>query len=393
MIAASYPLVLWAPSGKVLDTLVSAPGGPKCQVSSSELVRYVERGYVQIIGRASWLWDEQFRRNHCWAGSVWTGKFDGVLKSICKADERLPDEEKRVRIVEDEKGYEQAEAIIGNDEGKVEKYWQLVEVGLIPIGSRERIEKKFGKIDPSRTYSFEEKSLAVREILRDVLNHSRAIQLANTKVPFLHPEQDDYLRIMAEEAWSPVVSQAKDLGQLRELGSETLELLDVLENIQPHSKLDDFLRDEEGRAELAKWLDHLSMRLCDYSPEDVAIFLTGELEDQVQHGVRRQTVLDVVLGSGKLAKTVTLLGLITALIGIPYNPTNLLMGAAGWTGLGTAVIPSGTGILKKLGILSAEYSGPQWPFLYAFGRAARTNELNALLVHLEGYYEQRKVGK
>ena len=42
----------------------------------------------------------------------------------------------------------------------------------------------------------------------------------------------------------------------------------------------------------------------------------------------------------------------------------------GVIGLAAGAYEMGSGLLKKLGFASVEYSGPQWPFLYTFGAKA-----------------------
>jgi hypothetical protein len=65
-------------------------------------------------------------------------------------------------------------------------------------------------------------------------------------------------------------------------------------------------------------------------------------------------------------------------------------GVLSWAGLGADAVECVSGGLKKLGAISAEYNGPRWPFLYAFGRDARTAEIYAVLQHLENHSRARR---
>src|SRR5712692_7007444 len=66
-------------------------------------------------------------------------------------------------------------------------------------------------------------------------------------------------------------------------------------------------------------------------------------------------------------KAWTLTGIVTVVAGLFLQPAGVLEPILRWAGLGAAVIPSGVGGLKRLGIGPADYEGKQWPFFYAFG--------------------------
>jgi hypothetical protein len=68
------------------------------------------------------------------------------------------------------------------------------------------------------------------------------------------------------------------------------------------------------------------------------------------------------------------LGLATGIAGLTVDgPTGLAV-----AGVRLAAAPAGTGLLRRLGFVSREYSGPQWPFLFTFGKRATGWSINRL---------------
>ncbi len=52
--------------------------------------------------------------------------------------------------------------------------------------------------------------------------------------------------------------------------------------------------------------------------------------------------------------------------------------AFGIAGLSLKVVRIVTGISRKLGVVKPDYRGPQWPFLYAFGRTPWLGDIKAI---------------
>lgn len=46
--------------------------------------------------------------------------------------------------------------------------------------------------------------------------------------------------------------------------------------------------------------------------------------------------------------------------------------------MAASTVPLGTGLARQAGMLPVAYSGPQWPFMYAYRSAARGRRLEEL---------------
>lgn len=361
MIACSDPLVLWGPSGYVLDKL---SGAGKCQLTSRELLKHVENGRVQVIARENWISNKGAREKPRWLGATWTA-FDDEIQLMCNRATG-PEESRPVRIVEDETGYDRADEILSNPE-KVDQVWELIELKNAPVGSLDRIKAKLGPIDSARDYSEQERRFAVREVLRDVVNHARAIELAGASVPFLDPVHDDYLRLMKAESLSGSASasevRAESAPELSTLANEMVHLLAVIEGAQSPSTLEKFL-DGEERRELIEWLKNLSGRMRMENPRAVGSFLLNNLEDQIRSGRRDLRWLEAVLGRCRPEKLLTLAGIMTVILSYLSPQTSISGYFLRLAGVGMTAFPILKGVGQKIGLSAADYSGPQWPVCF-----------------------------
>src|SRR5436305_2052772 len=64
LIATSYPLVLWSPSGRLLESCYNDRNNP-CSISPEQFVKLVEAGHIHIIARA-WWFDRAIRDKYPW---------------------------------------------------------------------------------------------------------------------------------------------------------------------------------------------------------------------------------------------------------------------------------------------------------------------------------------
>jgi len=62
LVAASSPLVLWAPSSARIAS-------PVCRLGPTEFVKLVERRTIRVIGREDWIMNRAFRDGHRWLGA------------------------------------------------------------------------------------------------------------------------------------------------------------------------------------------------------------------------------------------------------------------------------------------------------------------------------------
>src|SRR5258708_23032304 len=101
MIVSSFPLVLWGPSGRLLQTYYDKQ---ICRISPQQFLTYVEKGFIRIIGRENWILDKNYRQNYPWEGGRWLDSFDDAIKSIYLNQETVPEDERIVSVVEGEDG-------------------------------------------------------------------------------------------------------------------------------------------------------------------------------------------------------------------------------------------------------------------------------------------------
>jgi hypothetical protein len=61
MILLSEKLVIWSPSGSQIEYFNNTN---KTYFTRKNMLELIDEGYVQIIGRDSWISDIEFRNNH-----------------------------------------------------------------------------------------------------------------------------------------------------------------------------------------------------------------------------------------------------------------------------------------------------------------------------------------
>ncbi len=65
LIATSYPVVLWAPSGWLLGKCYYDRSN-SCSISPEQFIKLVEDCHIHIIGREEWLTDKSYRNLQKW---------------------------------------------------------------------------------------------------------------------------------------------------------------------------------------------------------------------------------------------------------------------------------------------------------------------------------------
>ena len=383
MIAASSPLVLWAPSGRVLDDYARAN---VTTVDAVTLVRLVNDGHVQLVGRRDWFLNKRQRKAHPWPGAHWYDAFDGPIAAICENDLCVADpRQRRVRIVQDADGYEFAQRVLGPDGEPVaapaiyRRVLRLFRAGHVPSGTAQKAARAAGQARGARA----KRRATAREILRDARNHMEAIRLSNAAVPFWSLEDGAFFALLEEEPRATAPERpgadAAEREALVAFWRYSLELLTRLERVAPSGetiarpdRLDRFLR-SEAHAELCAWLglqaDNARFMRADAVP---AYLLSVLRQDLPATRGKRDPAHVFSLPRDQLWRLHAELSQLVQLISTAADPGNVL----GIVALTLWVIQIGQRLL-----VPPTYPGSHWPFFYAFGdspspeRVARLREM------------------
>ncbi|MDX8053958.1 hypothetical protein SK571_31705 [Lentzea sp. BCCO 10_0798] len=354
MIATSSPLVLWAPSSRLVSS-------PDCRVTEREFVALVERGTVRIIGREWWLTGRAGRNGHPWEGAAWTPLIDDAVKAIALQDASLPRNERRVVIAEEEQGDTWARAHVAENPGLAAL---LHETLLAPDAN---LHFPVGVVETARRHSEDPIGLAER-ITRDAYNHDAAIARSGTRTPFLLDRRDsrfnellrsvrDASDVQFPNAGSPELSHS----DLAELTSEVLVVLGHLENGRNNS-VGKFVRGE-GHQLLAPWMRYSCESIGRTSAASVRGEVIAHLQQEFESS-RLENSWPEIFGTAD-----SLIGSSGTTAGVTEAVVSELT-VYGAVGLAAGAYSIGKGLAQRLGYAAAPYSGPQWAFLYAFGRRA-----------------------
>jgi hypothetical protein len=197
LIAISYPLVIWAPSGLLLEKCYYDKQNA-CSISPKQFIELIEECHVQIIGREEWF-DKDARNKHRWAGAHWHDGFDDSILAILRERRDAPPEQQSVRIVEKEDGPDWAENYLKSKPSRVlNTITQLIREQKVPEGVR---QKSLGFLEQGNERE------AVQTVLRDLRNHVRAITLARAKVPFVSDKDADFFRLIEAEGTTPEIKK------------------------------------------------------------------------------------------------------------------------------------------------------------------------------------------
>jgi len=378
-------LCLWSPSSLILKSQDSG-------LSPRTFLRYLDEAEIRIFGRHRWLTDEGWRNGQPWAGAAWDNNIDNHIKNVCEEDSSLPKAQRRVVVAPPEMGDKWAEEYLEQNPQQI-KTWLNI---LKRAGSRNQIpggslEYALRNIDEPRT--------AVLRILRDACNHGQAIAFAEVDAPFLtNGVHNKFLRTLAgAPAWredrededmlsslpakhDATVDIDTGLGNLAAQMSEILNHLGSFGGTEggPRS-LDKFMRGA-GRQELMQWMRSLCGLLAHQKVKELNGKLLADLQAQLDDS-RISGLLESWL-SNKDESAIGLVGLISTIISTATDPTGMaipdLAGAGMIMGILASAYPVGKGLVRQLGYAPAEFTGPQWPFLYTYGKRARKNQLQEI---------------
>ena len=366
MIAASYPVTLWGPSGAVIDRLHS---GGQCRIDSQQLGDYVEQGLVRVVARSEWIYDQTFRSRHGWEGARWLERFDGRVRDIAVTDEfELPDR-RRVIVAPPEDGYDWADALITEDPQEIHTASRLLLDDRVPAGTRERVRRLGGAVSPERI---------AREVLRDARNHAQACELAGAKVPFLDQHDAEFLGLLEKGTGQTSTQTTQESAVESDLTNAMVAMLEGLDRLQKPSTLRSFLGSEPHR-ELATWLNLLAEEASKAEAARPDKLLPLHLYQDIDSGVQPSALRDIVgIPKTRVEQSEASFGFLLSVVGLALDPSGVL----GLAGMGVYIIRIVRRLAQRLGFARPDYRGPQWPFLYAFGRPPNTQELEALRTFL-----------
>lgn len=376
MLCASRPLNLWAPSSVILKSRYSG-------LSPTDFLEFVDQAKIRVFGRREWLTEPGARDLLRWSRTSWEPDIDDTLRRWALEDESKPQVERRVVIALPETGYDWADQYLSAHPEEVKRWHGIAKSKArrqkLPGGTRQAIEAVLD--DP----------LAVaRRILRDAHNHGRAIYESQSHAPFLlQTTYRDFLKVLAEAPMGSGEDPSRDDASPPEsqidtrLSGLTAQLMEILRELDVHGRgtnspdrLKAFLA-SEAHGELAQWMEQMCLLLRFTDPSNVDGLLLADLRKRLADATFKGQLRSLL--DRKDETTVCTVGLVTGLVGLLTDPT----GAATILGIAASVYPLGKGLARELGYAPATFSGPQWPFLYAYGSEARKRQLISLKNALE----------
>jgi hypothetical protein len=273
LIATSYPVVLWAPSGWLLGKCYYDRNNA-CSISPEQFINLVEEGHIHIIGREEWLTDKNYRNRQRWRYAEWLDGFDDRILAILRERESAPLSQRPVRIVEKADGEEWAEKYLNSKpESFVETVTRLIKEKKVPQGV----------IDKSRRALEEENERkAVKVVLGDLRNHVRAITLAEAKVPFFSHDDAEFFHLMETEGTLTDIIK-KDMVISSEMGRAIIDLVEQLSSPARVSSLAGFIGTDLHR-ELALWFSRATDVAHNVLPKDFKRTLGERLKEHAAKG-------------------------------------------------------------------------------------------------------------
>jgi hypothetical protein len=368
LIAASDPLVLWAPSSQFLsDRSVS-------RVSPDDFLHFIEKGMVQVVAREPWLDSRSFRDNHGWPGARWNPRIDDALRRMLRDDEREPDlQRRRVAAAPDENGPDRARQMIKETP---EAATEIVEA---LSDKRREVEIPPGTL-ATAVRKADDPFGRAEVVLRDAYNHADAIGLTQAETAILLGSGDSVFsqRVAAifTEEMANYRGQAKGLladgsttVTAAQLSSQLVDLLALLETIGPPTDLRSFMKGK-GHQELVEWSRKVIKLLVSAHPTKLKEQLVEQLKVDLKDAAFPHPPLD--------ERVVDTASLALAAKGVLEGSEMLVL-----FGLAFEVYPMLKRGLRARGLADPGFTGPQWPFRYLWGTSARRSRHTQLLDLLE----------
>jgi hypothetical protein len=152
-----------------------------------------------------------------------------------------------------------------------------------------------------------------------------------------------------------------------------LRLLDIgSPSFHRGKDLDEFLC-SEGRREMVAWLSDICGQLKVTEARNLDRAVVNALRADLDRAGFSRPLREMV--KQPAATAVGAVGLVTTVMGYAIDPSGPLSIA----GLFAAAFPVAKELFRSLGYIPADYTGPQWPFLYAYGSLATKRNVTRLL--------------
>ena len=158
-----------------------------------------------------------------------------------------------------------------------------------------------------------------------------------------------------------------------------LRLLDIgSPSLHRGKDLDEFIRGD-GRREMVAWLSRICGQLKVAEARNLDHAVINALRADLDRAGFSRPLREMI--KEPAATAVGAVGIVTTVMGYAIDPSGPLSIA----GLFAAAFPVAKELFRSLGYIPADYTGPQWPFLYAYSsQATKRNVIRLLNVLSEG---------
>lgn len=373
MMAVSRPLNVWAPVGVELSKPTSA-------LTAEQFVRFVEEGHIRVIAREPWLTDRGFRDGHIWEGARWTPALDDALLGIYRNDQSEPDPaRRRVVAAPPEDGSAWAAERLEENPAEIDRWYRIAR-------SPDAASRLFVGTYQAAGLAGDDPYRVALAILRNARNHGMAVHQSGAEYPvLLRKAEADFIDLVAgarPDGGGPHAEQAarrldRDARVTEHLADVTVQLVELLGRLDPARSPAEFIG-SEGHRLLVAWMAEVADWIKRYDPNDIDRLISEELYADLTKGFavfrmselgrRPWETLDFTAGAFDLS---------TALLGIADKSD--IIGIAGVVASAFTALSGG---LKAMGWVPAHFDGPQWPFLYVYGKRATKRRRDALLRQL-----------
>ena len=184
----------------------------------------------------------------------------------------------------------------------------------------------------------------------------------------LAPRESEFQSLLEEVRGLSLASGGTASGpRLRqaEFADLTQEVLAILKHLETRKSptLSAFL-EHETHEDLARWMGSLCRELAATEGKTNGVAFRRLLAD-FNNGRLRDEWGDVFSGRmGKVSGVGTMVGILEPAV-------SQQLSVLGALGLATALITTGEPCAKKIGLADVEFTGPNWPFIYAFDAGPR----------------------
>lgn len=363
MMVLADPLVLWSPSGRLIDNY---HGSGVSALSSGDLLRFVEKGHVVIIGREKWLADEEFRNEHSWKFAKWLPEFDGRILELAVEDDSKRLSQRRVAVMPEETGWDWADRRISRNDPIVDEVHERIRRRALPPGFL------------SKAKEYIDETEKVKSVLRDLRDHAMVPIESSSDLPIVAWNEAQWL--LAPASHKGIASRKKlEMNETEERFIDgAVRLMERIDSFPDIKLLDKFLESRERRA-LQEWLWGAFSQSTKLQRSRPDVFLKVLLARAVDEGMIRKRRRDWVLPHSWYQRGISVTGICLTALGVYLGSADI----SSWAGVTAGLSSFGDGLLERVGLKNLSYSGPQWPFLCTIGRSPKYKDFCRLLTELK----------